>query len=603
MGMRAIQGSLHLFTVFANGLLQQQLATVKGPVDGHPELTASYRAELSGIIAALYIIYRVSLYYNIIEGGMTLYCDNKGALQNAFKPIKPGVTPYFNTDHDLLEVAQALLPLIPIVISTSWVKGHYQGKNKQYQHVLNDEADRLVGQYQEKQYTHYSNRKPTPPPNYRIRLEYDSSIVTAKLRHVLVSHIHDKEIKVHIMRKSNWTPTVFQKVHWDAHERAFRRLPRFSQYITAKLLHGLVNTNRQNSMFYGQSPLCPICNQEEESTQHVFTCPHADATQHRNQCLEDLWKSLSSVSTPVPVIKAIVHGFTQWSNAPTNTHIRALTAGSLRGPDAVLTSAFHEQVRKIGWFQFCLGHVSTKWASAVSQYNANPDPQANLQWSSQLITILWHYSRSVWKYRNEKVHGSTVEEQAQHRLSQLREKIIQFFAHYAANPSCILNRHRSLFTSRSVEEHLSSTYDVMAAWIRSVEEAFQVAEHYDAHHREIARQFFRRTNQSDASDSDSTYSGFGSTVSLSTPSLDPTVVTTVTYNTQSSAASSASRFDHIHYDGDDDSTITIDLELHDSFHASFHTDVHRAADGSVCLQDGSAYSSSTGTSNNGWDVH
>jgi len=46
-----------------------------------------YRAELSGIIATLYIIYRVSCYYNIVEGAMTFYCDNKGALNNAFKAI------------------------------------------------------------------------------------------------------------------------------------------------------------------------------------------------------------------------------------------------------------------------------------------------------------------------------------------------------------------------------------------------------------------------------------------------------------------------------------------------------------------------------------
>jgi hypothetical protein len=88
---------------------------------------------------------------------LTLYCDNKGALKNAFKTIKPGITPYFNIDHDLLEVAQALLTLIPIVISTSWVKGHYVGKDKKYQHVLNEEADKLAGQYQSQQVLTRSN--------------------------------------------------------------------------------------------------------------------------------------------------------------------------------------------------------------------------------------------------------------------------------------------------------------------------------------------------------------------------------------------------------------------------------------------------------------
>jgi ribonuclease HI len=133
-------------TVFASGLLKQQISSVVGPVDGHPSLVTSYRAELSGIVATLYLVYRICLFYNIREGAMTLYCDNKGALANAFKTIKPGITPYFKTDHDLVELAQALIHLIPILITTSWVKGHYTGKHRQYQHDLNDKADKIAGQ-------------------------------------------------------------------------------------------------------------------------------------------------------------------------------------------------------------------------------------------------------------------------------------------------------------------------------------------------------------------------------------------------------------------------------------------------------------------------
>jgi hypothetical protein len=74
-----------------------------GPVDGHPDLVTSYRAELSGIVATLYAVYRICQFYNISAGAMILYCDNKGALTNAFKPIKHGITPYFRTDHDMIE--------------------------------------------------------------------------------------------------------------------------------------------------------------------------------------------------------------------------------------------------------------------------------------------------------------------------------------------------------------------------------------------------------------------------------------------------------------------------------------------------------------------
>jgi hypothetical protein len=124
------------------------------------------------------------------------------------------------------------------------------------------------------------------------------------------------------------------------------------------MIHGLVNTNHQNHVYYGKSPLCPICHQEEETLRHVFSCPSVEVVHHRQNSLVDLKKTLTSISTPQPVIDAIVHGFTSWCQDPNHQHIWALMASSLWGPDAVLASAFHGQHREIRWYHFCLGHIS-----------------------------------------------------------------------------------------------------------------------------------------------------------------------------------------------------------------------------------------------------
>jgi hypothetical protein len=44
------------------------LATGSGPTDGNPDTRLSYRAELSGMITLLYILYKVCQYYNITSG-------------------------------------------------------------------------------------------------------------------------------------------------------------------------------------------------------------------------------------------------------------------------------------------------------------------------------------------------------------------------------------------------------------------------------------------------------------------------------------------------------------------------------------------------------
>jgi hypothetical protein len=89
-----------------------------------------------------------------------------------------------------------------------------------------------------------------------------------------VKNLHDASIQEHIRQKAGWDTSHFNHVHWDAHERAFRTLPRFTRYNNAKLIRRLINTNNQNNFYYGTSPLCPICEQEIETKKHVFKCSH-----------------------------------------------------------------------------------------------------------------------------------------------------------------------------------------------------------------------------------------------------------------------------------------------------------------------------------------
>jgi hypothetical protein len=92
-----------------------------GRSDGHPALMSSYRAELGGILASLYLIFRVCNYYQLQSNQATLFCDNKGALTKAFTPLS-SITPYFRTDQDILTLTQQLLQMIPITIIGKWVK-------------------------------------------------------------------------------------------------------------------------------------------------------------------------------------------------------------------------------------------------------------------------------------------------------------------------------------------------------------------------------------------------------------------------------------------------------------------------------------------------
>lgn len=242
------------------------------------------------------------------------------------------------------------------------------------------------------------------PPDYKVRIIHANIVLTSKFYIFITKAMHDWAIERNIICKAHWDPNTFKLVDWDAYERTYWRLPWSTHHYTSKLIHSLFNTNKQNQLYYSKSALCLICQEYDDLLEHVFTRQHTLAVAARDTNLKMLADTLVNVQTPLPVIDAICHGFSSWAT-PTQCFIRALMAGSLRGPDAILTSAFHEQYNTIGW----LGRSSKKWAAAARQYNpVHKPPDFEEYWMSLLLTALWHNSRALRKNRNEQVHSNTI---------------------------------------------------------------------------------------------------------------------------------------------------------------------------------------------------
>jgi len=271
---------------------------------------------------------------------------------------------------------------------------------------------------------------------------------------------------------------------------------------------------------------------------HVLSCPHPSAVAHRNLSLDKLYRTLEAARTPTLIIDSLCYGFQAWFSNRPPTSVRTPTAGSLSGPSAVLTSAFHKQYHTIGWYHLCLGRVSWKWSKAVLQYTL-PDrhPYTELHWTSILISALWQFSRAVWKFCNETVHGATVGEQARRMINSLWHSTEAHFQAFCDNPNIVLPRHQYLFTSWSLEDWLSLPYDNLAAWNRSVTEALKVVRHHDEAMREVSQLFFPAHHlNTGASDSDSTYTP-ATQSTLDTLSFAPTTTIEATTATLSSTSS------------------------------------------------------------------
>jgi hypothetical protein len=277
---------------------QKHIASGTGPDDGHPASVSSHRPELRGILAALYIIHRICSYYDITSGKVILYCDNKSAIGTSFKPIALGISPFLSPNYDLIHLAKHIIIITRITIIGQWVKGHYSGNQRKIQHDLNDKADKLAGEHLETQDASKTKTIPIPCPGYQVRLVKHQCVIISKYYSVIAQEHHNQQLCEYILKKTKWSSTEFNLVNWIAHESAFKRLTLHQQISTAKLIHKLVNTNRQNFLYYNKSPLCPGCNMVEETLEHVLGCSAPQTEEFRTIQLEDLKLGLNNIQTP-----------------------------------------------------------------------------------------------------------------------------------------------------------------------------------------------------------------------------------------------------------------------------------------------------------------
>lgn len=137
------------------------------------------------------------------------------------------------------------------------------------------------------------------------------------------------------------------------------------------------------------------------------------------------------------------------------------------GPDVIPTAAYHEQVHEIGWYQLCLGRLSIKWSTAVHSYSKAAGHLINsTRWSSLAIQAIWQYIKALWQHWNELVHGSIIEEEANHILQQIHNQVHSHYENYEEDNNYVLQRHAYLFTQKTLTQRLQMSYDYLKCWLR-----------------------------------------------------------------------------------------------------------------------------------------
>jgi ribonuclease HI len=286
-----------------------------GPSLGHPVAMTPYRAELSGLTSCLCILHWICMTEAVNSGKVTIYCDNETALREVFASPRHTNNPYkqLQADIDLLSYARQLVLHLSarITVKKEWVKGHFNGPNRQLKHDLNDLADNLAGDYNFLKRAR-AHHPPIVPPLYEAELIHENHIVTSKLQQIVVSSLHTKPLLQYIAKSANWEQSILEKIDWAAHKRAIHQFTGTSRIGVTKHAHALYHTNKKANQLYGTTDLCPCCNVNVENLAHVFSCPATEARQHRNTMREQLEARLKQINTPPKIVQAMIQGLQQW---------------------------------------------------------------------------------------------------------------------------------------------------------------------------------------------------------------------------------------------------------------------------------------------------
>ena len=99
----------------------------------------------------------------------------------------------------------------------------------------------------------------------------------------------------------------------------------------------------------------------------------------------------------------------------------------------------------------------------------NEMPNNNNQWEVKIIQYLQDYTYSIWKKRNEFIHGQTVQDSNKEKKKQLQQKVKEL---YKKDRGLLTHRERIHF-NLPLEQRLKGGIDNLTSWIKLMELIFE----------------------------------------------------------------------------------------------------------------------------------
>ena len=216
------------------------------PVDCDPSEQSSTRCELSGILAGIKAIEKVTL--GKARGIITAGCDSAGAIsgiqhwtrtRQATRRMQGGA------NADLLREIRAVLKRLPH-LTMAWlkVKAHLKRPPESVHEVLNEEMDSLAKSI------HQDNRWQANPfaqsfGRAPVELLVNQRLVTGDAGDALQRAYHSPLMKADLCKKHGWDTGQFEIIDWESFGSTNRNLEEPERLQLFKMAHSALPVMRQ----------------------------------------------------------------------------------------------------------------------------------------------------------------------------------------------------------------------------------------------------------------------------------------------------------------------------------------------------------------------
>ena len=417
------------------------LANGMGPVSGSQP--NSYRAEACGMLSLLLFLSRIAEFTSTTgqwEG--VLATDSESLLNTLHGNEERNGTDTASIDLNGNEVTiDPMAPEWDVLIEIQaakrkhpgirleYVKGH-QDHTKPFASLplmaqLNVEADQIANKYYTLRQPHHT--QVIMSPRTRVHMVGTKGTITSNYEDVICLELGKPNLLKWMGERHKWDADTIEQINWNAHGKALKQCPK-THHTLIKMVHDILPTTAQQNKFDGGRRTCPLCQCQQEDTEHIVRCQHPTRVEWRKTFLEAIKDYCVESKTHHDLQRLLLNVLEQWVNGD------EIAVNNEVYPEAIQLICAQQQT--IGWGQLLRGRFGNGWgAFQTSHYQCHGQNQGEhsthrtgVKWQSGLIKVIWEQWHQVWISRNQDVHRRDASGKRTAERRELRRQLDRIYS-------------------------------------------------------------------------------------------------------------------------------------------------------------------------------